>query len=43
MRTKLAFIWHMHQPYYRDMATGDSTMPWVRLHGIHSYYDMLRL
>ena len=40
---KLAFVWHMHQPYYRDMVTGESTMPWVRLHGIHSYYDMLRL
>jgi alpha-amylase/alpha-mannosidase (GH57 family) len=25
------------------MLTGESTMPWVRLHGIHSYYDMLRL
>lgn len=43
MRTTLAFIWHMHQPYYRDMATGESTMPWVRFHGIHSYYDMLSL
>jgi len=43
MRTTLAFIWHMHQPYYRDMSTGERTMPWVRLHGIHSYYDMLKL
>lgn len=42
-RTTLAFIWHMHQPYYRDMVTGESTMPWVRFHGTHSYYDMLRL
>ncbi len=41
--TSIAFIWHMHQPYYRDMVTGESTMPWVRLHGIHSYYDMLCL
>ncbi len=40
---KLAFIWHMHQPYYRDMVSGESTMPWARLHGIHSYYDMLRI
>jgi len=39
----LSFLWHMHQPYYRDMHTGESTMPWVRLHGIHSYYDMLRI
>ncbi len=41
--TTLAFLWHMHQPYYRNIATGDCAMPWVRLHGIHSYYDMLRL
>ena len=39
----VAFLWHMHQPYYRDMLTGESSMPWVRLHGIHSYYDMVRL
>ncbi|MFH0800252.1 MAG: glycoside hydrolase family 57 protein [Pseudomonadota bacterium] len=42
-RTTLAIVWHMHQPFYRDMATGESTMPWVRLHAIHSYYDMIRL
>lgn len=42
-RTTLAILWHMHQPYYRDMVTGESTMPWVRLHATHSYYDMLRL
>jgi alpha-amylase/alpha-mannosidase (GH57 family) len=41
--TTLAIVWHMHQPCYRDIVTGESTMPWVRLHGIHSYYDMLRL
>lgn len=39
----VAFLWHMHQPYYRDMQTGENSMPWVRLHGIHSYYDMVRL
>lgn len=39
----LAFVWHMHQPFYRDMKSGECTMPWVRLHGTHSYYDMLKL
>ena len=33
----------MHQPYYRDMVTSECIQPWVRLHGIHSYYDMLKL
>jgi len=41
--TRLAFVWHMHQPYYRDMVTGGCFMPWARLHGTHSYYDMLKL
>ncbi|MBN1283263.1 MAG: hypothetical protein JXA24_05780 [Proteobacteria bacterium] len=41
--TTVAFVWHMHQPYYRDTKTGECAMPWVRLHGTHSYYDMLRL
>jgi alpha-amylase/alpha-mannosidase (GH57 family) len=33
----------MHQPYYKDPLTGSYTLPWVRLHGIRSYYDMARL
>jgi len=36
----IAFVWHMHQPYYRDDTTGFSILPWVRLHGIKDYYDM---
>lgn len=43
MKAHLALLWHMHQPYYRNMRTGESSMPWVRLHGIHSYYDMVSL
>ena len=35
----LAFIWHMHQPDYRD-SSGVMTMPWVFLHGIKDYYEM---
>jgi len=36
----IAFLWHMHQPYYKDLVTGKFAMPWVRLHGIKDYYDM---
>ena len=36
----IAFVWHMHQPYYRDDLTGTSILPWVRMHGIKDYYDM---
>jgi len=35
----LAFIWHMHQPDYRD-SSGVMTMPWVFLHAIKDYYEM---
>jgi len=35
----LNFIWHMHQPDYRD-ANGIMQMPWVFLHAIKDYYDM---
>ncbi|MCM8763535.1 MAG: glycoside hydrolase family 57 protein [Candidatus Omnitrophica bacterium] len=37
----LAFLWHMHQPYYRNLLTGEVYLPWVRLHGIKDYLDML--
>jgi alpha-amylase/alpha-mannosidase (GH57 family) len=36
----LAFLWHQHQPYYPDDVSGDNPMPWVRLHGVKSYYGM---
>jgi alpha-amylase/alpha-mannosidase (GH57 family) len=36
----LAFLWHMHQPSYRDPATGEIALPWVRLHATRAYYDM---
>ena len=36
----IAFVWHMHQPYYKDDLTGTYILPWVRMHGIKDYYDM---
>lgn len=39
----LAFILHMHQPYYKDLLTGQAGLPWVRLHGIKDYLDMALL
>ncbi len=36
---KLSFVWHMHQPDYRN-AAGIMQMPWVFLHAIKDYYDM---
>lgn len=38
---KIAFLWHMHQPYYFDPITKKFKMPWVRLHCVKDYLDML--
>jgi alpha-amylase/alpha-mannosidase (GH57 family) len=43
MKTRVAFLWHMHQPMYVDPRTGEAILPWVRLHATHAYYDMARL
>ncbi|WP_456455416.1 glycoside hydrolase family 57 protein [Thermovibrio sp.] len=36
----LTFLWHMHQPIYKDGIGGEYKAPWVFLHGIKDYYDM---
>lgn len=36
----LVFLWHMHQPDYRDYSTGDFVLPWVYLHATKDYSDM---
>ncbi len=37
---RVAFLWHMHQPHYKDPQTGVYRLPWVRLHALKDYYDM---
>src|SRR5512134_2867058 len=39
-RLDLVLFWHMHQPEYRDYATGEFRQPWVYLHAIKDYADM---
>jgi len=39
----IIFLWHMHQPYYKDPTTGLYRLPWVRLHGTKDYLDMLEI
>jgi alpha-amylase/alpha-mannosidase (GH57 family) len=36
----VAFVWHMHQPYYKDTVTGEYILPWTRLHGAREYIHM---
>jgi len=37
MKLRVCFLWHMHQPYYKDPETGSYILPWVRLHAIKDY------
>jgi alpha-amylase/alpha-mannosidase (GH57 family) len=42
-RLPIAFLWHMHQPLYKDLVTGTYQMPWVRLHATKDYYSMVTM
>jgi alpha-amylase/alpha-mannosidase (GH57 family) len=37
----VVFLWHMHQPSYVDPTTQVALMPWVRLHCVKGYLDMV--
>jgi alpha-amylase/alpha-mannosidase (GH57 family) len=39
----LCFVWHMHQPFYKDLATGEYHLPWTRLHALKDYYGMVEI
>jgi hypothetical protein len=43
----IAWLWHQHQPLYRDPTTptdaGSYRYPWVRLHALRDYYSMAAL
>lgn len=37
----VAFVWHQHQPLYKSPILGKYRLPWVRLHGIKDYLDLV--
>ena len=39
----VVFLWHMHQPYYVNPVTRTAMMPWVRLHCVKGYLDMVSI
>jgi len=39
----LVILWHMHQPQYRNPATGTYVLPWTRLHALKDYWGMVKL
>ena len=42
-KLSIAFYWHMHQPVYQLSPDGDYLMPWVRLHSVKDYLDMVEI
>ena len=42
-KTYLMLLWHMHQPFYKDLAEGRYTMPWARLHALKDYFGMVAI
>jgi alpha-amylase/alpha-mannosidase (GH57 family) len=40
-KLKLVLCWHMHQPEYRNLKTGEYQLPWTYLHVIKDYVDMV--
>ena len=43
LMTRVAILWHMHQPFYEDLVTHEHILPWVRLHALKDYYGMVAL
>ena len=41
--TTLCFLWHMHQPFYKDLWTGQYKLPWTRLHALKDYAGMVEI
>ena len=39
----LCFVWHMHQPCYKDLVTGEYRLPWTRMHALKDYWGMVTL
>jgi len=37
------FLWHQHQPFYKDLLSNRYELPWVRLHATKDYVDMAAL
>jgi alpha-amylase/alpha-mannosidase (GH57 family) len=33
----------MHQPFYKDLVTGEYKLPWTRMHALKDYYGMARI
>jgi alpha-amylase/alpha-mannosidase (GH57 family) len=41
--TLVSFLWHMHQPFYKDVVGNSYVMPWAYLHATKDYLGMVEL
>src|SRR5450432_3881443 len=39
----LCFLWHMHQPFYKDLNSGEYKLPWTRMHALKDYFGMVKI
>jgi alpha-amylase/alpha-mannosidase (GH57 family) len=39
----ICFVWHMHQPFYKDLVSGEYHLPWTRMHALKDYYGMVQI
>lgn len=40
---RVVLCWHMHQPQYQDLVSGQYRLPWTYLHAIKDYEDMVAI
>jgi alpha-amylase/alpha-mannosidase (GH57 family) len=43
MSKLVSFLWHMHQPFYKDIVRNAYVMPWAYLHATKDYFGMAAL
>ena len=40
---RVVILWHEHQPFYKDLVTGEYRLPWFVPHALKDYYGMVKL
>ena len=40
---RVCLLWHMHQPFYKDLLSRQYRMPWTRLHALKDYFGMVEM
>jgi alpha-amylase/alpha-mannosidase (GH57 family) len=40
---RVVVLWHQHQPFYKDLVSGEYRLPWVRLHALKDYFGMVKI